>query len=130
RGETPLEKARMRGITPSAGRRGAGLLPALLALGLACPAAAADSPPLPPAEEMLTLARLLDLAAASHPDLGIARARVEAARGRMVQAGLRLNPVVSIGDEEINNPAGRAGRPYINSPRWICPAPRPSWALP
>ena len=104
----------MRGITPIAGKRGTGLLPALLALGLACPAAAVDSPPVPPAEQMLTLARLLDLAAASHPDLGIARARVEAARGRMVQAGLRLNPVVSIGDEEINNPAGRAGRPYIN----------------
>src|SRR5438093_620226 len=104
----------MRGITPIVGMRGAGLLPALLAVCLAGPAAAADPPPMPPAEEMLTLARLLDLAAAGHPDLGIARARVEAARGRMIQAGLRLNPVVSIGDEEINNPAGRAGRPYIN----------------
>src|SRR5437763_9312838 len=104
----------MRGVTPSVGRRGSGFLPGLLVLGLACPAAAANPPPVSPAEQLLTLARLLDLAAASHPDLGIARARVEAARGRMVQAGLRLNPVVSIGDEEINNPAGRAGRPYIN----------------
>src|SRR5262249_61681230 len=25
-----------------------------------------------------------------------------------------LSPVVSIGDEEINTPAGRAGRPYLN----------------
>src|SRR5436305_1757988 len=103
----------MRGITSIPGKRGPRLLAALLALCLAGPTAAAP-PPAPPAEEMLTLARLLDLAAASHPDLGIARARVEAARGRMVQAGLRLNPVVSIGDEEINNPAGRAGRPYLN----------------
>jgi cobalt-zinc-cadmium efflux system outer membrane protein len=104
----------MRGITPTVGKRGWGLLSALVALCLARPVARADPPPARPAGAMLTLARLLDLAAASHPDLGIARARVEAARGRMVQAGLRLNPIVSIGDEEINNPAGRAGRPYIN----------------
>ncbi|MBI1917093.1 MAG: TolC family protein [Planctomycetes bacterium] len=104
----------MRGITPIAGKRGSLLLPALLALGLACPALAADPPPASTAEEMLTLTRLLDLAAASHPDLGVARARVEAARGRMIQAGLRLNPVISIGDEEINNPFGRAGKMYVN----------------
>ncbi|HKB40072.1 MAG TPA: TolC family protein [Gemmataceae bacterium] len=104
----------MRGTTPTLGkRRPSGRVVALVASLCLARASIAVEPP-PPVEEMLTLDRLLDLAAAGHPDLGVARARVEAARGRMVQAGLRLNPVVSIGDEEINNPFGRAGKLYVN----------------
>src|SRR5262249_35042480 len=56
---------------------------------------------------------LLEIAAANHPDLAAAVARAEAARGQLVQAGLRLNPFVVLGDEEINNPSGRAGRSYF-----------------
>src|SRR5262245_27326154 len=103
----------MRGTTPILVRNTSAGLAVLLTLCLA-PRVPAAPPPPAPTEEMLTLTRLLDLAAANHPDLGIARARVEGARGRMLQAGLRLNPVVSIGDEEINNPAGRAGKIYVN----------------
>src|SRR5262245_35535574 len=40
----------------------------------------------------LTLERLIDLAAAHNPELGVAQARAEAARGKMVQAGLYPNP--------------------------------------
>ena len=43
----------------------------------------------------LTLARLVTLAEQSHPDLAVARARAEAARGMLVQAGLYPNPRVS-----------------------------------
>src|SRR5260370_37640370 len=39
-----------------------------------------------------TLDELLDIAVKHHPDLTAARARVEIARGRMIQAGLYPNP--------------------------------------
>src|SRR5262249_17761458 len=42
----------------------------------------------------LTLRDLVELAVQNHPDLAIAQARVEMARGQMVQAGLYPNPRV------------------------------------
>jgi cobalt-zinc-cadmium efflux system outer membrane protein len=45
-------------------------------------------------EEPLDLAQLLALAAANHPDLAVAQARSEAARGRLIQAGLYPNPTL------------------------------------
>src|SRR5947207_1804977 len=47
-----------------------------------------------PATGPLTLERLQALAEENQPDLASARARAEAARGRLVQAGLYPNPTV------------------------------------
>jgi cobalt-zinc-cadmium efflux system outer membrane protein len=72
------------------------------------PAVRADDPP-----EPLTLPRLLDLASKNHPDLAVARAKVDAARGQMIQAGLYPNPVVSPSIEELGNKEGPAGTPGL-----------------
>jgi cobalt-zinc-cadmium efflux system outer membrane protein len=63
--------------------------------------------------QALTLSRLLDLAAANNPELAVARARADAARGQLIQAGLYPNPVVAPGVEELGNKDGRAGIPGI-----------------
>jgi cobalt-zinc-cadmium efflux system outer membrane protein len=73
------------------------------------PAARADDP-----AEPLTLSRLLDLASKNHPDLAVARAKVDAARGQMIQAGLYPNPVVSPSIEELGNKEGPAGTPGVS----------------
>src|SRR5262249_17438529 len=73
------------------------------------PAVRADDPP-----EPLTLPRLLDLASKNHPDLAVARAKVDAARGQMIQAGLYPNPVVSPSIEELGNKEGPAGTPGVS----------------
>jgi cobalt-zinc-cadmium efflux system outer membrane protein len=67
---------------------------------------------LPPPATLLTLKELVDIAAAHHPDLQAARSKAEAARGRLVQAGLYPNPLVApiideLGDRE--NAAGFVG---------------------
>src|SRR4051794_15160 len=62
-----------------------------------------------PAPSPLTVEQLLSLAAQNHPDVAAARARAEAARGRLIQAGLYPNPVVNVHDDEINNPGGPVG---------------------
>src|SRR5262245_11007616 len=62
-----------------------------------------------PANGPLTLERLLDLAAQNNPDVRAARARAEAARGRLIQAGLYPNPILYHVMEEVNNPGGRWG---------------------
>src|SRR5437899_944619 len=46
-------------------------------------------------EGTLSLRGLLALAVQSNPDLAIAQAQAEAARGRMIQAGLYPNPTVT-----------------------------------
>jgi cobalt-zinc-cadmium efflux system outer membrane protein len=73
------------------------------------PAVRADDAP-----EPLTLPRLLELAAKNHPELTVARARVDAARGQMIQAGLYPNPVVTPGFEELGNKDGPAGTPGVS----------------
>ena len=50
-----------------------------------------ETPPPGPAKEM-TLEQALALAEKLHPELAVARARIEAAEGRAVQAGLYPNP--------------------------------------
>lgn len=47
------------------------------------------------ASQPFTLNALIELARASHPDLVTARARVEMARGRLIQAGLYPNPTLT-----------------------------------
>jgi cobalt-zinc-cadmium efflux system outer membrane protein len=66
----------------------------------------------PIASEPLQLDDLLTLAARHHPDLQIAKARIEASRGKLVQAGLYPNPVMGprmnqLGDG--HNALGEAG---------------------
>jgi cobalt-zinc-cadmium efflux system outer membrane protein len=61
------------------------------------------------------LERLLDLALAHHPELHVARAQAEAARGRLLQAGLYPNPTVGWQGEQIGDRNGRAGQqgPFV-----------------
>src|SRR5580765_4722240 len=48
----------------------------------------ADHPP----KDGLTLEKLLEIAAANNPELAAAHARADSARGRLIQAGLYINP--------------------------------------
>ncbi|MFO0964415.1 MAG: TolC family protein [Gemmataceae bacterium] len=59
--------------------------------------------------EKMTLAELLELASRQHPDLRIAQAQIEAARGKLIQAGLYPNPIFTWEGDEMNSPAGRTG---------------------
>jgi cobalt-zinc-cadmium efflux system outer membrane protein len=57
----------------------------------------------------LTLERLIALAEEHHPDLAIAAARAEAARGRLLQAGLYPNPTVGWEADELGHNGNAAG---------------------
>jgi outer membrane protein, heavy metal efflux system len=57
----------------------------------------------------LTLEQLVQLAVQNHPDVAIALARVEAARGRLIQAGLYPNPTFSWDADDVNSALGRSG---------------------
>lgn len=63
-----------------------------------------------------TLQRLLDQAAETHPDLAASRAKADAARGQLVQAGLYPNPTVGWRSEEMsfNRAGGGQQGPYVN----------------
>lgn len=62
------------------------------------------------------LQRLLDQAGEAHPDLSAARAKADAARGQLVQAGLYPNPTVGWRSEEVslNRSGGGQQGPYVN----------------
>jgi cobalt-zinc-cadmium efflux system outer membrane protein len=60
-------------------------------------------------DQPVSLPVLLELAERNHPDLVVARARVEEARGRLVQAGLYPNPVITPGSEELGDRQGPGG---------------------
>jgi cobalt-zinc-cadmium efflux system outer membrane protein len=45
--------------------------------------------------------------------LTVVRARADAARGKLIQAGLYLNPTLSLRSDEMNNPNGRLGFPAL-----------------
>lgn len=66
----------------------------------------------------LSLEFLLALASENNPDLAVARARAEAARGRMVQAGLYPNPTLNWEADEVGNRANAAGTqgPFVVQP--------------
>ncbi len=57
----------------------------------------------------MTLDDLINIASANHPDLQAARSKADAARGRLVQAGLYPNPFVSPIIEELGNRHNAAG---------------------
>lgn len=62
-----------------------------------------------PVLQPLTLPRLLELTTAHNPELAVVRARAEAARGKLIQSGLYLNPTVSLRSDEMGNPNGAGG---------------------
>ncbi len=57
----------------------------------------------------LSLPQLLEIAARNHPDVAVARARADAARGRLIQAGLYPNPTVTWEAEDVGSPGNAAG---------------------
>jgi cobalt-zinc-cadmium efflux system outer membrane protein len=69
-----------------------------------------EAPPKPPGDVPLNLDDLLALAEKNHPVLSVARARIESARGRLVQVGLYPNPTVTPREDELNNALGRGGK--------------------
>jgi outer membrane protein, heavy metal efflux system len=80
-------------------RRGGGFLLALWVgmLGLApCVSRAAE----PPAAWKPTIDELVTQALSENPELQAARAEVEAAQGRLLQAGLRPNPMLDVGAQQ------------------------------
>jgi cobalt-zinc-cadmium efflux system outer membrane protein len=85
---------------------------------LALPAAASAEQPLTDAEEgeaaademVLTLEQLVELACKHNPDIAIARAQRDAARGQLIQAGLYLNPTFSWEAEDLNHVGKAAGK--------------------
>lgn len=72
---------------------------------------AAEPVEMPPQAPAVTLEQLEEIAARCNPTLAQAAARVQAARGRYVQAGLYPNPVIGYQGNEINDDhrAGQQG---------------------
>src|SRR5262245_4520421 len=60
-------------------------------------------------EGPLSLGQLLDFAARNNPDLAVARARADAARGRLIQAGLYPNPTFTWEAEDVGSEGNAAG---------------------
>ncbi|PYO52603.1 MAG: hypothetical protein DMD83_25575 [Candidatus Rokuibacteriota bacterium] len=58
----------------------------------------------PPGAGEVTVDDLVTRALAESPDIGAARADVEAAHGRLVQAGLRPNPMLDLGGQKALSP--------------------------
>jgi outer membrane protein, heavy metal efflux system len=77
-------------------RRGGSLLLALL-MGMAGVAGGVGQAVEPRGAQALTIDALVGRALAENPELQAARAEVEAARGRLLQAGLRPNPMLDVG---------------------------------
>ena len=64
---------------------------------------------LPPGDGPIGPEELLALAGSAHPDIAAARARADVARGKLIQAGLYPNPLVSYRHDEINQSQNAAG---------------------
>jgi cobalt-zinc-cadmium efflux system outer membrane protein len=77
-------------------RRGASLLLILLMAVAAVPCGVGQAAD-PPGALAFTVDELVTRALAENPELQAARAEVEAARGRLLQAGLRPNPMLDVG---------------------------------
>jgi cobalt-zinc-cadmium efflux system outer membrane protein len=77
---------------------------------------AGNAPPVPPARlpelapvPSTTLKELVGLAVQHHPDLTAAKARVEIARGKLIQAGLYPNPSIGPNFAQLGDSANRTG---------------------
>lgn len=60
-------------------------------------------------ESPVTVEALVELASQRHPELAVARAKVEAARGKWIQAGLYPNPVLGPVFDELGHPENALG---------------------
>jgi len=69
---------------------------------------------LPRPANLLTLDDLVNLASANHPDLQAARSKADAARGKLVQAGLCPNPLVAPIIDELGSQQNAAGFVGVN----------------
>lgn len=69
----------------------------------------APAPPPLTAKVGLTLEDLLEQASRRHPALAVARARVELARGQLIQAGLYPNPILTWEADDIGHRQNAAG---------------------
>lgn len=77
---------------------------------------AAGTAPAPAAANSLALADLTELTLARNPRLAQVTWAVETARGKALQAGLYLNPIINLTADELNDRTGRGGilgLPYI-----------------
>jgi cobalt-zinc-cadmium efflux system outer membrane protein len=98
--EAPATHAPADAPSPEAGRAPSAPVPASLPCDVA-----GDVP--------LTLENLLAMAEQNHPVLAVARARIDGAQGRLVQAGLYPNPTATPRVDELNNTLGRGGKPGV-----------------
>ena len=76
-----------------------------------------DSPPEPPPRPALSLSRIEEFAARSHPSLRAARSDIEVAYGRAAQAGLYPNPVLRAGAEQFGGNQNEL--PFVFSQRIV-----------
>lgn len=60
-----------------------------------------------------TFEDLIAIALRHHPDLAVARAKAESARGKLIQAGLYPNPTLSTVFGDLNSPANAVGKPGL-----------------
>jgi cobalt-zinc-cadmium efflux system outer membrane protein len=77
-------------------------------LAMLCSSLVLDSEPAQaqdrPDSDSYTIDALVDQALRDNPDLAAARAEVEAAKGRLTQAGLRPNPMLELGGQKAISP--------------------------
>ena len=78
------------------------------------------------AQEPATLQGLITVALKHHPDLRVAQARIEAARGRMIQSGLHPNPWFGPNFSQLGDTDNRLGEPGARLTQTIVPL----WKLP
>jgi len=72
-------------------------------------------------QEPATLQELISVALKHHPDLRAADARIEAARGRMIQAGLHPNPWFGPNFSQLGDVDNRLGEPGARLTQTIVP---------
>lgn len=75
-----------------------------------------------------SLQDLLDLALKQHPELRMARAKVEAAHGAFIQAGLYPNPIVGPSIQSINDRDNAAGEIGVQISQLVITARKLEWA--
>jgi outer membrane protein, heavy metal efflux system len=87
------------------------VIPASPCLPISSASQSGIAPSLVPVTGPLSFVTVVQLAAQHNPDMGIARAQAEAARGKMVQAGLYPNPTLGWEASDMgNSPDGSAGK--------------------
>ena len=76
------------------------------------PAATAGLPPLTSSANALTLQQVLDVVQTKNPTLLAARQNLESVRAQEIQAGVRVNPYLTLSGTNVTLPAEGASNPY------------------